>query len=103
MRLRTRDDLMVTAVGHALTLVPGSFVVEVDRRTSTLYLHVLNVKHHAEVDGPRATSLDIEARLIRMMGTRGRGGRIDAERAGRPPAAAEHDCTRPAGHQGGAQ
>ncbi|MGL3807023.1 Na+/H+ antiporter subunit E [Paeniglutamicibacter sp. R2-26] len=77
--LRTESDLMVTAVGHALTLVPGSFVVEVDRRTSTLYLHVLNVKDQAGVEKARADVLDLEARLIRIMGSRDELDALNAE------------------------
>ncbi|MFL4475699.1 Na+/H+ antiporter subunit E [Paeniglutamicibacter sp. MACA_103] len=67
--LRTESDLLVTFVGHVLTLVPGSYVVEVDRRSSTLYLHVLNVNDQAGVEKARASVLLIEERLIRMMGT----------------------------------
>lgn len=67
--LRSESDLLVTFVGHVLTLVPGSYVVEVDRRSSTLYLHVLNVKNQTEVEKARASVMMIEERLIRMMGT----------------------------------
>ncbi len=77
--LRTESDLMVTAVGHALTLVPGSFVVEVDRRSSTLYLHVLNVKDQAGVEKARADVLDLEAKLIRMMGSKDELAALNAE------------------------
>lgn len=77
--LRTESDLLVTAVGHVLTLVPGSFVVEVDRRSSTLYLHVLNVNDQAGVDKARADVLDIEARLIRMMGSKEELAALNAE------------------------
>lgn len=77
--LRTESDLLVTAVGHVLTLVPGSFVVEVDRRSSTLYLHVLNVKDQAGIDKARSDVLDIEARLIRMMGSKGELAALNAE------------------------
>ncbi|WP_149956145.1 Na+/H+ antiporter subunit E [Zafaria cholistanensis] len=82
VRLRTGDDLMVTAVGHVLTLIPGSFVVEVDRGNSTLYLHVLDVNTHAQVERVRRHVLDLEARLVRVMGTREEMARVDAERAG---------------------
>ncbi|GAA1497139.1 Na+/H+ antiporter subunit E [Paeniglutamicibacter kerguelensis] len=77
--LRTESDLLVTAVGHALTLVPGSFVVEVDRRSSTLYLHVLNIKDQTGVEKARADVLDLEARLIRMMGSKDELAALNAE------------------------
>lgn len=68
--LRSHQDLMVTAVGHVISLIPGSLVVEVDRSTSTLYLHVLNVGTAEDAENLRREVRSIEARLIRIMGTR---------------------------------
>lgn len=68
--LRSHDDLMVTLVAHTLSLIPGSVVVEVDRRTATLYMHVLNVNSDADAEAFRASARSTEARLIRVMGTR---------------------------------
>lgn len=68
--LRSHQDLMVTATGHVISLIPGSLVVEVDRSTSTLYLHGLNLKNPEDVAKLRRDVRAIEARLIRIMGTR---------------------------------
>ncbi|MCW3767595.1 Na+/H+ antiporter subunit E [Paenarthrobacter sp. PAE-2] len=68
--LRSHSDLMVTATGHVISLIPGSLVVEVDRSTSTLYLHALNMKTEEDIQKIRREVQDIEARLIRIMGTR---------------------------------
>jgi len=68
--LRSHSDLMVTATGHVLSLIPGSLVVEVDRSTSTLYLHALNIYEEADIDKIRRETQNIEAGLIRIMGTR---------------------------------
>lgn len=68
--LRSHQDLMVTATGHVISLIPGSLVVEVDRSTSTLYLHALNVSSPDEVEDLRKEVRSIEAGLIRIMGTR---------------------------------
>jgi multicomponent Na+:H+ antiporter subunit E len=68
--LRSHQDLMVTATGHVISLIPGSLVVEVDRSTSTLYLHALNVSSPDEVENLRKEVRSIEAGLIRIMGTR---------------------------------
>ena len=68
--LRSKSDLMVTAVGHVLSLIPGSLVVEVDRGTSTLYVHALNVKNAQEMAKVRTGIQDIEAKLIKIMGTK---------------------------------
>ncbi|MGG5751939.1 Na+/H+ antiporter subunit E [Zafaria sp. Z1313] len=67
--LRCREDLMMTTLGHVLTLIPGSFVVEVDRTSGTLYLHVIDVDTPEEAERFRAGVLDTEARLIKVMGT----------------------------------
>jgi multicomponent Na+:H+ antiporter subunit E len=67
--LRSHQDLMVTAVGHVISLIPGSLVVEVDRSTSTLYLHALNISTEADVDKLRKEVRSIEAGLIRIMGS----------------------------------
>lgn len=68
--LRSRSDLIMTAVGHVLSLIPGSLVVEVDRGTSTLYVHAMNAPTPESVERVRAGIQDIEARLIRIMGSR---------------------------------
>jgi multicomponent Na+:H+ antiporter subunit E len=68
--LRSHQDLMVTATGHVISLIPGSLVVEVDRSTSTLYLHGLNISSAADVENLRNEVRSIEAGLIRIMGTK---------------------------------
>ncbi|WP_458780119.1 Na+/H+ antiporter subunit E [Arthrobacter sp. D3-16] len=68
--LRSHQDLLVTATGHVISLIPGSLVVEVDRSTSTLYLHALNISSPEEVANLRQEVRSIEAGLIRIMGTR---------------------------------
>lgn len=70
VQLRSHDDLIVTAVGHALALIPGSLVIDVDRPSSTLYLHVLDAENEEQVNAFRAESLSIEARIIRAIGSR---------------------------------
>jgi multicomponent Na+:H+ antiporter subunit E len=68
--LRSHQDLIVTAVGHVISLIPGSLVVEVDRSTSTLYLHALNISTAEDVENLRQEVRSIEAGLIRIMGSR---------------------------------
>ncbi len=70
VRLRSHQDLIVTATGHVISLIPGSLVVEVDRSTSTLYLHALNVTSQEDVEGLRNEVRSIEAGLIRILGSR---------------------------------
>jgi multicomponent Na+:H+ antiporter subunit E len=68
--LRSHQDLIVTAVGHVISLIPGSLVVEVDRSTSTLYPHAHNIRNAADVASLRKEVRSIEAGLIRIMGSR---------------------------------
>ncbi|QYF89048.1 MULTISPECIES: Na+/H+ antiporter subunit E [Arthrobacter] len=68
--LRSHSDLLVTATGHVISLIPGSLVVEVDRSTSTLYIHGINVRTARDVARLRKEVRDTEAGLIRIMGSR---------------------------------
>jgi len=77
--LRSHSDLMVTATGHVISLIPGSLVVEVDRSTSTLYLHALNIYEEAGIAKIRQEVQNIEATLIRIMGTREELDALQAE------------------------
>lgn len=90
IRMRSHQDILATALGHVLTLIPGSFVVEVDRTTSTLYLHVLNVNTPAEAEDFRREVRVIEARLIRIMGTPEELAALRAEQARGVDLAAPH-------------
>ena len=67
--LRSHSDLLVTATGHVTALIPGSLVVEVDRSTSTLYIHGINVRTAEDAAQLRRSVRSTEAGLIRVMGT----------------------------------
>lgn len=68
--LRTRSDLILTWTAVATSIVPGSIVIDTDRVSSTLYLHVLNVRTPAEIERFRATVLATERRIVRAFGSR---------------------------------
>lgn len=82
--LRSPSDLLMTAVGHVLSLIPGSLVVEVDRGTATLYVHAMNAPTPADVERIRADVQGFEARLIQVMGTREELAALKAEHSGVP-------------------
>ncbi|MEU1756683.1 Na+/H+ antiporter subunit E [Micromonospora matsumotoense] len=67
--LRVRSDLNLTLTAEALSLVPGSLIVEADRDTGTLYVHVLGVRTRDEVEQFRRGVLELEARLIEAIGS----------------------------------
>lgn len=82
VRLRVNSDLNLTLVGGAVSLVPGSLIVEADRNTGTLYVHVLGVGNHEEVERFRRNTLGVEARLIRAFGSPAELRRLAAAPAG---------------------
>ena len=82
--LRSPSDLLMTAVGHVLSLIPGSLVVEVDRGAATLYVHAMNTPTPESVEKVRRGIQDMEARLIQVMGTKTELAALKAEHAGAP-------------------
>ncbi|MDX8151977.1 Na+/H+ antiporter subunit E [Patulibacter brassicae] len=67
--LRTRSELLLTAVAEILGLVPGSIVVEIDRTSGILYVHLIGVDDHAAVERERERARALEARVIRAFGS----------------------------------
>ena len=68
--LVTRSDFILTLTSLAISLIPGSLVVEVDRGRSTLYLHAINIQSDAEVEKARAKTLSVERGIVRALGSR---------------------------------
>jgi multicomponent Na+:H+ antiporter subunit E len=88
IRLRSRSDLLLTVTSEALTLIPGSIVIEVAPAERTIYAHVFDVTTLEDIDRFRAGVLALEARVIRALGSHAAIRELDAE--GRPaPAAGE--------------
>jgi multicomponent Na+:H+ antiporter subunit E len=69
VRLRVPTDLNLTLTAEALSLVPGSLIVEADRDGGVLYVHVLGVRDRAEAERFRQDVLDLEARIIGAVGS----------------------------------
>lgn len=68
--LRTSSDFIMTMTATAVSLVPGSIVVEIDRDTATLYLHVLGASGASDIAKARAEVLTTERSLVRAIGSR---------------------------------
>ncbi|MFF5216016.1 Na+/H+ antiporter subunit E [Micromonospora sp. NPDC000442] len=68
-RLRVNTDLNLTLTAEALSLLPGSLILEADRRTGTLYIHVLNVASRDEVERFRRGVFELEARIVEAIGS----------------------------------
>ncbi|MDO5661769.1 MAG: Na+/H+ antiporter subunit E [Brachybacterium sp.] len=67
IRLASRSDLFLTITGMLATLVPGSIVVEAQRSTGTLFLHVIGAEDEAGVELARRRVLEQEARLLKAL------------------------------------
>jgi multicomponent Na+:H+ antiporter subunit E len=90
VRLRVGSDLNLTLVAAAISLVPGSLVVEADRTTGTLYVHLLGVHDRREAADFRRRGLELETRLIQAIGSA-----AELELVNRPPGAYELDYADP--------
>lgn len=69
VRLRVRSDLNLTLTAEAISLVPGTLIVDVDRDAGTLYVHVLDVRRPQDVADSRQRTLDVERRIVRAVGS----------------------------------
>lgn len=67
VRLRSHSDLYLTLTAQLCSLVPGSVVVEADRISGVLYVHVLDVDLAGGIDAARGHVLDTEARILRAL------------------------------------
>lgn len=83
VQLRSHEDLIVTLTGHALALIPGSLVIDVDRPSSTLYLHCLDVKSDEDVQAYKDRALSTEATIIRAIGPKADLERVKDDEARR--------------------
>jgi multicomponent Na+:H+ antiporter subunit E len=81
VRLRAPSDLNLTLTAEALSLVPGSLIVEVDRTEGVLYVHVLGLRHPGEADSFRQSVLRLEARIVLAFGTAAERRLISRERS----------------------
>ncbi|MGY1651582.1 Na+/H+ antiporter subunit E [Geodermatophilus sp. SYSU D01119] len=68
VQLRVDSDLLLTMVAEAISLVPGSLVLDLDRERRVMTLHMLPVRDRADVERKRARVLVVEERLVRAFG-----------------------------------
>lgn len=77
--LRVNDDLIMTHTAVAVSLVPGTTVIESDRGRRVLYLHAIGVYNGDDLDRVRANVLTWERRIVRAVGSRAELGVCRAE------------------------
>ena len=69
VQLVTRSDIIMTLTAISVTLIPGSFVLDVDRHNSVLYLHALDTMDGNAVDALRRSVRSVERSLVRALGS----------------------------------
>ncbi|OYX09636.1 MAG: hypothetical protein B7Z08_04265, partial [Sphingomonadales bacterium 32-68-7] len=67
---RTSALLKLGLPAIAISLVPGSVVLEIDREHAILYVHVLGADRPEKIERARATIIATERRLLRALGSR---------------------------------
>ncbi|MFI7024907.1 Na+/H+ antiporter subunit E [Micromonospora sp. NPDC049900] len=93
VQLRVNTDLNLTLTAEALSLVPGSLILEADRNTGTLFVHVINVNSLDEVEQFRREVLALEARIIEAIGSADELRRVRQNPDPTPPADLEGAAT----------
>lgn len=81
VQLRTHSDLWITAISHAMSLIPGSLVVEVDRSLSVLYFHVIHTPDQSSIERFIAQTHKVESMILKAVGNRDEIALIQAEEA----------------------
>lgn len=67
--LRTRSDFIMTGTSIAVSVVPGSVVLEIDRVNARLYIHTLGARTADDIEKARAHVLSLEHDLLRAWGS----------------------------------
>ncbi|WP_433118782.1 Na+/H+ antiporter subunit E [Micromonospora sp. CA-246542] len=79
--LRVRTDLNLALTAEAVSLVPGTLILKVDREPGVLYLHVLDTHGPADLALARDRTLEVERRIVRAVGTADELRRVEPGRA----------------------
>ncbi|PZE94043.1 Na+/H+ antiporter subunit E [Curtobacterium sp. MCBD17_008] len=69
VQLHSTSEMTFTLSTIAISLVPGSYVIDEDLRRRRLLLHVLDTERTGQVDHARREAMTIEALVIRAIGS----------------------------------
>lgn len=82
--LRSRSEGMLVWTTEAVSLVPGSLVIDVDPAKNVLYLHVLGSTSPEQLAHARRSVLATEARIVRAIGSKQDVARVRAVEGSAP-------------------
>ncbi|WP_308800198.1 Na+/H+ antiporter subunit E [Agromyces silvae] len=80
VQLLTRSDFVTTLTAEAISVVPGTVVVDIDRERGLLYLHALGTRTADDIEKVRRTVLGVEERIVLAIGTHEQAVSIRAAR-----------------------
>ncbi|MGC4746353.1 Na+/H+ antiporter subunit E [Micromonospora sp. DT201] len=83
VQLRVSTDLNLALTAEAVSLVPGTLILEVDRDSGTLYLHVLDTHRPTDLDVARERTLSVERRIVRAVGSTAELRRLETDQSER--------------------
>lgn len=83
VQLLTRSDLVTTLTAEAITVVPGTVVIDIDRERGLLYLHALDTRTEADLERTHRDVLGTEERIVLAIGTREQAASVRAARRDR--------------------
>jgi multicomponent Na+:H+ antiporter subunit E len=69
VQLAVHSDLNLTLCGEAVSLIPGSLVVDIERDAGVLYIHVFDVSDEAAAERFRSKVHALEARIVGALGS----------------------------------
>jgi len=70
VQMHTTSEMTFTLATLAVSLVPGSYVADVDLRRRRLLLHVLDTERGEQVEHAKREALGIETMVIRALGSK---------------------------------
>ncbi|WP_240665829.1 Na+/H+ antiporter subunit E [Agromyces sp. LHK192] len=88
VQLLTRSDLVTTLTAEAISVVPGTVVVDIDRERGLLYLHALGTRTEADIERTRSHVLSTEEFIVLAIGTHEQAEAVRSERRERRAARA---------------
>ncbi|MGO3884957.1 MAG: Na+/H+ antiporter subunit E, partial [Mycetocola sp.] len=69
VQLHTRSDLILAWTAEAVSIVPGSIIVDQDRETSTLYIHAIDVDTEDDINDLIRSVMATERRMLLAIGS----------------------------------
>lgn len=67
--LLTDSDYVIAALANAVSLTPGEFVLQIDRRRGVCYVYSLGVRASADAERVRSQVLVLQRRVIAALGS----------------------------------